>query len=358
MDKHVKFLINSAYYGIIVILFMLFMKYAFPYVMPFFVGFVIAYLLHKPIAVFSERSGMNKKLCSVIIITLVIVILALTIVILGFRAVEVINAFFVRLPMFYSNNVEPYLTELLQWYEHYDIITDLGPTLGSILQSTAESILSSLGNLVTNISVRLVSFTTNFVSNLPSLLMKLLMIIISAYFISFDYDNIVAFLKKQMSPETFSFCVHFKKLSYNTIGKYLFSYMIILFITFCELSILMIVAKVGSPIMTAAGIALFDIMPIVGTSTIMIPWMIIDVIAKKYLQAVILLIGFIIMQVVRQFTEPRVVGKRVGLHPVLALVCMYVGLRTFGLPGLFGVPITLVVLIEMHKAGLIRLYKD
>lgn len=358
MEKPIKFLVNTAYYGVIVILILVFMKFAFPYVMPFFVGFIIAYAFHRPIALLSERSGMNKKLCSIITITVVIAILVLTLVILGVRLVDWAKVVFVKLPSFYSNNVEPYISDLLQWYEHYDIIDDLGPTIGSILQSTADSILSSLGNLVTTVSVRIVSLTTEFVSNLPSLLMKLLMIIISTYFISFDYDNIVSFIKRQMSDEVFNFCVHFKKLSLNTIGKYLLSYIIILLITFVELSILMSIAKVNNPILTAAGIAIFDIMPIVGTSTIMVPWMIIDVLSKKYVQALILLIGFIVMQIVRQFTEPRVVGQRVGLHPVLALICMYTGLRIWGIPGMFAIPITLVVLQEMHKAGMIHLYKD
>ena len=90
----------------------------------------------------------------------------------------------------------------------------------------------------------------------------------------------------------------------------------------------------------------------------MIPWMIIDVLTNNYKQAIILLVGFIAMQIIRQFAEPRIVGNRVGLHPVLALICMYVGLRTVGILGMFGLPITLVVLIEMQKAGLIHIYKE
>lgn len=358
MDKHVKFLINAAYFGIIGILIILFFRYAFQYVMPFMVGFVIAYAFHKPIALFSERSGMSKKVCSIIIITMVIVFLVLLIVILGVKAFDWAKYFFTRLPSFYTRNIEPYVVELLQWYEHFDIINELGPTLGSILESTADNIISSIGSLVTNMSVRIVSFTTNAVTNLPAILMRLLMIIISAYFISFDYDNVVGFIKRQMSPKSVDYCVHFKNHFIHTIGKYLLSYSLILLLTFIELSILFSLGKVNRPILVAAGVALFDIMPIVGTSTIMVPWMIIDVLTNNLKQAILFLVGFIIMQIVRQFAEPRIVGNRVGLHPVLALICMYVGLRTSGILGMFGIPITLVVLIEMHKAGLIHLYKD
>ena len=171
-------------------------------------------------------------------------------------------------------------------------------------------------------------------------------------------EQVIEVFKNQMNAKTLDYCEHFKNHFIQTIGKYLYSYAIILFITFIELSILFTIAKVNRPVLIAFAVALFDIMPIVGTSTVMIPWMIIDIVTKNYKQAIILAIGFIIMQIVRQFTEPRVVGKRVGLNPVLALICMYVGLRRFGILGMFGIPITLVVLIEMHKAGLINLYHE
>ncbi|MBR3355194.1 MAG: sporulation integral membrane protein YtvI [Oscillospiraceae bacterium] len=358
MDKHIKFLINAAYYGIIAIIIFLFFRYAFQYVMPFFVGFLIAYIFHQPIAILSEKSGMSKKVCSIITITLVIIVLALIIVILGVKIVDWVKYFFITFPSFYARNIEPIITEVLQWYEHFDIINELGPTIGSILEATADNILVSVGNIVSNMSVKFVSITTSLVTNLPGLLMKFLMIIISTYFISFDYDAVVGFIKNQMNAKTLDYCEHFKNHFIQTIGKYLYSYAIILFITFIELSILFTIAKVNRPVLIAFAVALFDIMPIVGTSTVMIPWMIIDIVTKNYKQAIILAIGFIIMQIVRQFTEPRVVGKRVGLNPVLALICMYVGLRRFGILGMFGIPITLVVLIEMHKAGLINLYHE
>ena len=358
MDKHVKFLINAAYYGIIAILIILFFKYAFPYLMPFFVGFVIAYILHKPISVFSERAGMSKKVCSIIIITCAIILLALILVIIGAKLVNWIKYFFITFPSFYARNIEPTIIEILQWYEHFDIIGELGPTIGSILEATADNILDSVGNIVSNISVKVVSFTTGLVTNLPALLMKVLMIIISAYFISFDYDAVIGFIENQMSEKTLDYFEHFKNHFVHTIWKYLYSYAIILFITFIELSVLFSIANVSHPVLIALFVAVFDIMPIVGTSTIMVPWIIIDIVIKNYKQAVIFAIGFVIMQIVRQFTEPRVVGKRVGLNPVLALICMYVGLRTLGIWGMFGIPITLVVLIEMHKAGLINLYRE
>ena len=52
---------------------------------------------------------------------------------------------------------------------------------------------------------------------------------------------------------------------------------------------------------------------------------------------------------VRQSLEPRVVGRQIGLYPLATLLCMFAGAQLFGFWGLFGLPISLVVFIQMRK---------
>ena len=57
--------------------------------------------------------------------------------------------------------------------------------------------------------------------------------------------------------------------------------------------------------------------------------------------------------VVRQIAEPKIVGKQVGLHPLLTLVCMWVGLKVFGGVGMFALPISLLVILDLKNSGII-----
>lgn len=59
----------------------------------------------------------------------------------------------------------------------------------------------------------------------------------------------------------------------------------------------------------------------------------------------------------RQMLEPRVVGKQIGLYPLVTLVCMFVGTYLFGFVGLFGLPIIATVLVQLNQSGDIHLFK-
>ena len=356
--KKINFLVNVAYYGIICAIIALFLKFGLPYVLPFVLAFFINYIFKSPIILLSQKTGMKRKTSALIVLTLAVVILLVIVVFCGVKIVISLRDVITAIPGIYNKSVEPYIEKALQWYEGTNFIDILGPTAGSIIESTADAILSSLGSLVTNSSVKIVQWLTNVVSSFPSFLMTLLMTIISVYFIAFDYDNVMLFIKRQLSERQLFFIEHIKNNFFNTVVKYLASYSLIMLITLVEMSVLMLVASVPRPLTIALLIALFDFMPIVGISTILIPWMLIDIVSGNYIQAIILFIGYVVMTVVRNIIEPKIVGDQVGIHPLLTLILMFVGLRTTGLIGMLALPVAAVVLVQLQKADIIHFYKE
>ena len=87
----------------------------------------------------------------------------------------------------------------------------------------------------------------------------------------------------------------------------------------------------------------------VGAGAILLPWAVISLIQGKTLQALGLLILYVVILVVRQFLEPKVVGKQVGLPPLVTLACMFVGTSLFGAWGLFGLPIGAAILVNLNN---------
>ncbi|HHW60769.1 MAG TPA: AI-2E family transporter, partial [Syntrophomonadaceae bacterium] len=96
---------------------------------------------------------------------------------------------------------------------------------------------------------------------------------------------------------------------------------------------------------------LFDILPILGPGTIFVPWVIWEFMSGRAGMGISLLIVYIIISAVRQFLEPKVVGDNIGLHPLLTLISLYVGLQLGGLVGMILGPIILVILIASYRAG-------
>lgn len=66
---------------------------------------------------------------------------------------------------------------------------------------------------------------------------------------------------------------------------------------------------------------------------------------------------YLLITVVRQSLEPKVVGLQMGLPPAAALLCMFVGGKVLGLPGIFLFPIGATVLFKLSGNGTIQLFK-
>ena len=84
----------------------------------------------------------------------------------------------------------------------------------------------------------------------------------------------------------------------------------------------------------AAGITLFDLVPLVGSGMIMIPWAVITLIAGNRQQALLLLVVYVVIFVVRQILDPVLNGKAIGVKPLYTLLCTVLATLLFGPWGL------------------------
>jgi predicted PurR-regulated permease PerM len=127
------------------------------------------------------------------------------------------------------------------------------------------------------------------------------------------------------------------------------SYILIMVITFTELSILFRIFGIENAMLKAAAIAVFDLLPILGTGGIMIPWAVISLAVGYTKLGIELFAIYGIVTVIRNYVEPKIVGTQLGLHPIITLVAMFIGLRLFGFWGLFGLPVGISYLWKQKK---------
>ena len=102
--------------------------------------------------------------------------------------------------------------------------------------------------------------------------------------------------------------------------------------------------NVQYPLLFAVGIAFVDALPIIGSGTVMVPWGIIASLDGDLKLGLAIIVLWIIMSVVRQFTEPKIVSSNLGIHPIFTVVAMYTGFRLIGVIGMFIGPIVLIIL--------------
>lgn len=135
------------------------------------------------------------------------------------------------------------------------------------------------------------------------------------------------------------------------------AYALIMFITFVELFIGFNIIGIDKPLTAAVFIAIFDILPVLGTGGIMIPWALISLLQGHVPLAISLFVLYLVVTVIRNIIEPKIVGSQIGLHPVITLLSLFIGAQLFGIIGLFGFPITLSLLKHLNETEVVKLFK-
>ena len=342
-----QFLIKFAYAAVILGLIFLGFKYVLPLLMPFLLAFVFSVLLRAPAEYLSKNLKINRRLVTTILVTLLFILLAVLALFIGSELFTFARTSVSQFNTVIVPTVES-LTEMVsRWTSHLD------PNAVSVLEGLVNSVLLSLRSKVAEISTRLV---TGIMSSLPSSFLNVLFMIIATYFISLDFGLLKWAVARRIKEEDYNKIIAGLDYCKTTVGRMLRSYVLIMFITFLEQAIGLTILGVEYSVLIAMVIAVFDILPVVGSGTIMLPWAVISLVTGDIKRGVGLLILYVIITVIRQIIEPRIVGDHVGLHPLLTLMCMFVGLRVFGGLGLLGLPILCAVLVGLERDGVITLF--
>jgi sporulation integral membrane protein YtvI len=351
-----KFLVEAAYLLVIMALVYVTFKYFIPLIFPFVLGFIIAFIFKPLIRTMTNKLKIPNKLAALSVIGFFYLILLSITILLGIEVFLYLNDFFREVPQLYNNVLVPWLSNALINLE--ELASQIDPMLVQQVRIYSAQILESLGNLITSISVGSVSYITNFATKIPFFLVGFLLTVISSFFIAMDYQLIINFLMDQISPSKRSLLLEAQMFLVSTLHKYAKSYLMIMSITFVELTIGFSILGIESAIVVAFLIAIFDILPVAGTGGVMIPWMIFTFLEGDTRLGLGLLVVYLVVTVIRNIIEPKIIGDQVGLHPLLTLFAMYIGLQLFGVAGLFGFPITLAILNGMHRNKKIVLYKQ
>lgn len=356
LEKQKNFLIRFTYWTVILALVFIIAKYAMAYLASFVIAFIIAYCLNSPIEKLQNKLRCKRTIPAIALTVLFYLIAGLLITLLGVRLVSFAKNIILAVPSFYENTVLPTLTNFFYTLEH--AIATLEPSAASVLDEVYDALMGPLGSFVTNLSVTAIGILSDIASSIPGLFVNTVIMIIVTFFMTIDYPVLSGFVVRQLPDKGKMILGEVKGYVSGTLIKCILSYALIMFITCVELSIGLSILGIKNAILIAACISIFDIMPVLGTGGIMIPWTVISLCTGNIPIGIGLLIIYILITIIRNIIEPKIVGHQVGLHPVVTLASMFAGVNLFGVIGLFGFPITLSLLKNMNDKGIIHLFKS
>jgi len=343
IQKKRDFLINIAYWLVIAAGVYLISEYLVPIMVPFLLGTLMAW----PVVALTNKLRCPNKILRIVLSVLLYGLLGLLVSLLVVKGVSAITGIIKWLPRVYEMKLQPFVVQCYSWC--VETIEGLDPTLLSALEKLLESLLSALKNLVSYLSSMAVSLASGLATGVPSLFLSMLAMIFSTIFLVSDFERIRSFASGHTPLFVKNVLQKIRVYLTDTLFVVIRSYALIMLLTFTELSILFSIFGIESPVLKASLIAVLDIMPILGTGGIMIPWAIISLVVGYTKLGIELFVIYGIVTVVRNYVEPKIVGAQLGLHPIITLVSMFIGLRIFGFWGLFGLPVAISFLWKQRN---------
>ena len=380
VEKRRKFIINIIYFALIIALALLAFRYAMGVCFPIIFALFVAMILQKPKNYILKKTPLKKGLASTLCVITLLFVAVLVVALIGVRAINEIRGFidYVALQL---QNIDEFINTLEAALLGFTgrLPEFLSGTLNESVTSFFSQIRQALeggdSTLAQDISGSLSgSFSLSWITTplsgvittakqVPSILIAIVVTIVTCCFMTADYDMITEFILNQFPKEKQKDYIRGKTLLKTSLGKMGKAYLSIMFITFLEVSLgltalkLMGVFRSNYIVIIAIVTSIVDIIPILGTGTILLPWLAYSFIVGNYAMGVGLLLMYIIISVIRQIIEPKFVAGQLGLPPFVTITALYLGLKIFGVLGMIIMPVIIVMLKLLNDEGIIHLWK-
>lgn len=309
--------------------------------MPFLVAFIISLMIEPAIKYIMKKTHLTRRTSSIIIFAIV------SIIILGSLTWLIITLFSESSSLLQGLN--DYFEKAHQIFDNFMTSFDfdkihLSDEILNVIQNSTGEILNTVSNWIRNSLTGLIDVVTS----LPSIAICIGITVIALYFICVDkiyiLDQIEHHLPKLWVKKIGS---HLRDLI-KTLGGYLKAEATLILVSFIislvGLYLLRIIGfNVQYPLLMALFIGFVDALPILGSGTVMIPWAILCGINGDLKLGIAIIVLLIIMSIVRQILEPKLVSKNIGVHPIFTLIAMYTGFKFIGVFGLLIGPIVLII---------------
>ena len=212
-----------------------------------------------------------------------------------------------------------------------------------------ELMLDALGKLMGSLTSALPSAAVGLVVKIPEIILTVAVLLISAFYFCTDKERIGKGISSLMPDTMRSKLPETKKKITRTLTSYLKAYLLIMLLTFCEMFVGLSLLGVNYALLLSVIIAIVDILPILGTGTILIPWALFSFAVSNSKLGIGLLILYAAVSIIRQLIEPKIVGDSLGIHPLATLASIYVGIKLLGFGGIFIGPIVELSLKSFMK---------
>lgn len=356
INNYKQYILKNVAFGVKILRYLTFLviiiatiKIGFRYFSPFIFALLISFFI-KPLVRILHSFKIKKGISVALSILIVYGGLIYFSILLATRGLTELIEFGNLLPL-YTNSTYDYFCGIFNKAEALYI--QLPPEVLTILTDVAKGIFDKLSSLLAATTKAIV----NTLTLLPKFGISVLISTIATFFILKDEERIFSFFIRQFSVPIQQKFISLKHNLLRALVGFLKAQLIILAITFFESLIGLSIIRVKYAFIISLLIAVIDILPVLGTGSVYIPWGIISIFNGKMRLGISLFVIYGIIVIVRYLVEPKIVGHHLGVHPLITLISMFAGVKIFGVGGIILGPVIVMILIATQRSGILPDFK-
>lgn len=292
------------------------------YILPFIIAGLTVTILKKPVTYLINKLNFNSTLAIVTVLVVFYTIVIFLILGISFCLIyEIKNV----LSMIDTHSTLSYLNSLSN--ELVNKTTAFNPEIINSLYSKFSDASSHMSGSLISIGTTALTTVLSILKNVPYIFMVIGFAIISTYFMLKDTVKNKFEFKEIKKNKYFNMFIDIK----NMLLRYCASYSLVIFITFIQILILLLICKVPNALLMSIVGAILDVLPIVGTAIIIIPLGLYYIVTGAMVKGIIILCGYVVITIVRHLVEPKIVSSALDINPLSSIVAIFIGLTLGGI---------------------------
>ncbi len=320
-------------------------RYLLPLMLPFLLGILLALAAEPLVQVCSRRLKLPRGAATGIGVTITLLLLTLVLLVLGALALRQLQALAARMPDL-GQAAAAGLDDLQGWML---ALADKAPeSIRPLAHQGVEGLFDNGDLLLDKLTALVGSLASGIVTKLPDSALNIGTWLLSAFMFSARLPAIRNWLEGRFGSAWQQFRQLWGRLK-KSVGGWFIAQCKLIAVTFGVLSLGFMLLRIENALLWAALISLADALPVLGTGVILAPWSLVCFIQGNSVRGVGLLGICAVAVLLRSILEPKLVGKQLGLDPLITLAAIYAGYRLWGLPGMVLSPLLAVTAVQLFS---------
>ena len=310
-------------------------RFLLPLVMPFLMGALLALGAEPAVGFGIRKLRLSRPLSAGLGVTLTLILLAGILSLVGALAVKELGSLAQSLPDV-QNTLEQGMTVLQDFMVNLaNRMPDRARTLatGTILEFFDDG-----SALLRQVTSRVPAAVSSFLGWIPDGALGVGTGLLSSFMISARLPKLRIWLSSHLPESWKEKYLPRLRRTRKTLGSWLKAQGKLAAVTYAIVAAGLSLLRVRYGFLWAALIALVDAVPVLGTGTVLVPWAIVSLLQGQTVRGFGLLVVYVAAMVTRTVLEPKLVGKQLGLDPLVTLLFLYVGYRLWGIFGMIFAP--------------------